>query len=466
MITSQTAYYGPNGKPTPKGLEAFNGLARRVSDVETLTSVGYTRADAQARIISSSVTRIIVDGLPFVADPSGVALTTGDGRTWSPDGPAEIGHFGGVDGADNTAVFVAIKAYCTATGKAVYLGSGGSYLTDTILLSGAERLILWGDLHDQPEVKLNASQNGHVINTASGSTAVIDLFGVIVDGNRTNQTAGIGIRSAGCLMVRLDQVRIQNTRDRGLGYQEGTTQRTEIGYLEVDTTGADAVGINDLNDANGVFVYQHIKATNYGLDDTTSSALDIYGPADGQLLEHDMVGSCRGLRLRDAGSDGRAATGHHRAIKGTGEGATGGTTIAVLWESSDPMARLGSVHVAGAATPLIQTSTAVGGSIGHLVATGTYSVMALRGAELTIEGGYLEADAAATIDELLELEATTSRNTVRGVTVSDPSNFDRPIKVQGSDNVLDLTVVISTAAIDNGINDLGTNTLLRNPRSF
>lgn len=112
MITSQTAYFGPDGKPTVKGLEVFNRALREVDSNEIrigalelnaeLTDVlRYTRAEAEAANINAAVLRIAVDGLLFIRDTSGTALTTGGGAKWSPDGVGTPQHFGVVtDGTD------------------------------------------------------------------------------------------------------------------------------------------------------------------------------------------------------------------------------------------------------------------------------------------------------------------------------------------------------------------------------
>ncbi|MEM9049221.1 MAG: NosD domain-containing protein [Pseudomonadota bacterium] len=73
-----------------------------------------TRADAQAATVPAAVDRMRVAGLSFVEDAGGTALTTGDGRTWSPDGAATYEHWGalGNNSADDSDAILACHDWC------------------------------------------------------------------------------------------------------------------------------------------------------------------------------------------------------------------------------------------------------------------------------------------------------------------------------------------------------------------
>ena len=75
-------------------------------------AIYQTRTVAQNTIVPNAITRIIVGGLAYREDTNGQALTTLDGRNWSPDGVVTPLHFGATgDGVadDRAAVQAAIN---------------------------------------------------------------------------------------------------------------------------------------------------------------------------------------------------------------------------------------------------------------------------------------------------------------------------------------------------------------------
>ncbi|WP_424974273.1 glycosyl hydrolase family 28-related protein [Dinoroseobacter sp. S124A] len=381
----------------------------------------------------------------------------------APKSTPHISHFGGVgDGVtDNTAVMEAIKAFCTASGEKVDFGSGGTYLIDPLRLEGSETLFLTGDPNNRPVLKLKPGPDGHVLNTATDSTAVFDLYGVCLDGNRGTRAAGHGLRSAGCNLVRLDQVRIQNCQSYGLGIQNGTTQRVEIGYLEIDTTGKDAIDIKDRDNDNGIFVFDHIRVLNHALDDADDAALDARGPVYGRLLTVEMSGAALGMRYR-ADGNGRAGFGSVQTVAVTGPGLGGGTTVACSFETSDPRSVVGEVIAQDVSTVLLQSG--VGGRVGRITGTGIYGGdgVSLRGRGFLLEGGHIIMNAAASFDEVLEITASAQDATVRALTIDDPTGGENLITVEAgaTGSLIRECILISAGITGAGITDAGTGTII------
>lgn len=98
-------FYVVDVSDTTEGPAGSSGYTTQ-GDLLKATTVAYaSRAAAQATQVPASVTRFTAGGLAYAADPGGTALTTADGRSWSPDGPTTYEHWGAVgDGvADDTA---------------------------------------------------------------------------------------------------------------------------------------------------------------------------------------------------------------------------------------------------------------------------------------------------------------------------------------------------------------------------
>ena len=74
-----------------------------------------TRTEASTTTIPSDETHIFVRGLAYVADVNGTALTTADGRTWSPFGEISPLHFGELS-EDDTKIIQATLDYAAELG--------------------------------------------------------------------------------------------------------------------------------------------------------------------------------------------------------------------------------------------------------------------------------------------------------------------------------------------------------------
>lgn len=130
------------GKVWQGGARLFTEAAVGAFDYHEITAGGVGLYEAGDRFttrgraesgdtLGSEV--IYIGDLAFGPDPSGTALTTGDGRTWSPAGEATLEHSGATgDGVtDDTAAIQAAEAY----GKAVRLMDGKTYLDSRSVLN-------------------------------------------------------------------------------------------------------------------------------------------------------------------------------------------------------------------------------------------------------------------------------------------------------------------------------------------
>lgn len=382
---------------------------------------------------------------------------------------------------DNTATFDAIKEFTTTSGQRVDMGSGGTYLTNQILIGSAQALRLEGDPLDRPRLLLGPATNSNVINTVEDGDAKIDLYGLVIDGQRAIRENGHGIRSAGASMIHLDQVLIQHCQSYGLGVQRGINRDIRIGFLEVMDVGMDAVDFKNTSFLNDPVFFDHIKCSAYGDRDTDKVAFDVRGAVYGRFLECDVPNTGRGMRFRTdglkSGSDipqGPAGYGYIHAInaRGTaGDAATGVGGFAVQFSGSDPRAVVGTIIGDNIAGLILQETTSKGGTVLCVRGNNVYrqDAITLKGEGLEIMSGYISKHPdAATVDHVVDITGTALRNDIRNLKVYDPRGFARPILIEpgATDNRLFYPTVVSANAADNGIEDLGTNTGLIAPRSF
>lgn len=113
-------------------IEGASGADRTEVWDWTADDYGYTnfetRADAQATRVPAVIERIKVDGLNYVRDAAGTALTTGDGGNWSPDGFTVMPeHWGAIgDGAADDAMPMQAAIDFAKTNGCILEGRGGA----------------------------------------------------------------------------------------------------------------------------------------------------------------------------------------------------------------------------------------------------------------------------------------------------------------------------------------------------
>lgn len=112
--------YIPDGNYKVRVTSSTGALIYEADNVSQVTpgAVFNTRAAAIAGNTGTD-SRITVNGLAYKYDAAGTALTTGDGRTWSPDGDIYWDHFGAVGNGeeggaetDDSAAMQACVDYC------------------------------------------------------------------------------------------------------------------------------------------------------------------------------------------------------------------------------------------------------------------------------------------------------------------------------------------------------------------
>ncbi|GIX12258.1 MAG: hypothetical protein KatS3mg118_0217 [Paracoccaceae bacterium] len=95
----------------PSGSSGFTTPA----DLLRNTPLCYaSRAEAEAAQVPAGAAHILVGTLAYREDPAGTALTTADGRNWSPDGRVTYEHWGAVgDGVtDDSDAIIACHRWC------------------------------------------------------------------------------------------------------------------------------------------------------------------------------------------------------------------------------------------------------------------------------------------------------------------------------------------------------------------
>lgn len=201
-------------------------------------------AKAAAATILFGVPYIFVGDLGFVADETGTALTTRDGRTWSPFGRATLAHWGAYgspytpgdagqlsepDGEDQAKIAAAL-AWCGANGRELYGDPSRVYgVTGPLYIGGATGSRSWG-LHDlRLYVK---SWSGTVIPRAGddpdaweqddavltfGPSASNPLRAFRASNIRIDcaRLAGSGVRYLNCGQSDFDDIRVDRARTFG-----------------------------------------------------------------------------------------------------------------------------------------------------------------------------------------------------------------------------------------------------------
>lgn len=121
-----------------------------------------SRADVTSAEIPAEQSYISVRGLEFVADPAGTALTTADGRTWSPNGAITPLHFG-EKSEDDTALIQAAVDHAAELGRtADWDANYDRPFPMQVIISGLNELY-----HVSAPIKLNGLNRSNVIRDFS-----------------------------------------------------------------------------------------------------------------------------------------------------------------------------------------------------------------------------------------------------------------------------------------------------------
>ena len=173
----------------------INDLAAHIGDAfqELNTFVGNSairvfanRAAALAATIPEEVSQITVRGLGYVRDAAGTALTTADGKKWSPVGVIYPEHFGAVgDGVadDTSALAAAFAAGGALSGKGVYRIT--SKVTISTGVKATALKITWGGAEEGTMLGLGHPSASLTGCTIDGQNAA--AFGVVASAGEINR---------------------------------------------------------------------------------------------------------------------------------------------------------------------------------------------------------------------------------------------------------------------------------------
>lgn len=118
----------------------------KATDAQRALSAPYqpftSRAASEAATIPSTVSQINVDGLTYVLDPAGTALTTADGKKWSPMGDVTPMHWGIAQNVDETARLEAMALWAAQHGRAV-IWPDGEYQFQRLAITGSDLSVDW-----------------------------------------------------------------------------------------------------------------------------------------------------------------------------------------------------------------------------------------------------------------------------------------------------------------------------------
>lgn len=170
------------------------------------------------------------------------------------------------DGAtDDTGAY----ADARATGKAVHLAAGKTYLVSGLVLQSGDAII--GDPANRPTIKLKNGGNAHVISANNASDIVLRDF--IVEGNKDNQGIGAGNNWRGvyllgaCHRIDAHNVWVKNTRDHGFFLSNGDLVANECGkdslMSQIRATGCGSQAHLDAGGAGGTGMVGGAQSTTW-----------------------------------------------------------------------------------------------------------------------------------------------------------------------------------------------------------
>lgn len=297
---------------------------------------------------------------------------------------------------DDTAALVAIKDYCTATGNAVDMGAGKTFLTEQWIANAGENIFAFSSEASPSIILLKAGEDNNAVQ-ATGDTSKVVLENLIVDQNRANNlTAGHGVRCGGCAKLHLRNVEIRNCRNYGVGFQAGTARDVLFENIYIHDTGLDAIDIKDFDSANEVVRVYGGRFEQYGLDSTQQVALDVRGEIDAHGLTIVIQGNNRGFRNRPSGPQGRAGFGAITGFRISSDGL--GTSIALDITGDDPDFVVSSGSIKNVDTAISTVAACVGGTVSNVSASEVYGTnsMVLQGTDVILSGIRVTSTAAST----------------------------------------------------------------------
>jgi hypothetical protein len=168
-------------------------------------------------------------------------------------------------------------AFVTAT--EVYFPPGTYLVSDAgsnIALTVPSNIRIRGAGIGVTTIKLANSGDAHVFHGTNVSH--VEISHLTIDGNRANQTAGVhGVRGTDASFWNLHDLEIKDTRDYGIGFQDGTMTDIILHNIWMDGTGADGIDFKNADNANASITLSNININNPGTVSATQAGVDLRG---------------------------------------------------------------------------------------------------------------------------------------------------------------------------------------------
>lgn len=256
-----------------------------------------------------------------------------DGAWWELSGEdLYVEVFGGgisKSASANTASIASAMSYFSGTGGGSLRFRVGTYNVNSIenqeaiLLISGVRLVGGGT---NSVLRLSASSNGHMINTAAGTADVV-VESLTLDGNRAqNALAGHGIRSGGITNGVFRNLVIKNSCRYGIGVQNGYNENLLFSNIVIEDTGGDGIDIKSKttetpgNPANKAIFLENVFVKSFGRDaalvaSSTQAGIDIRGEVHVTNCRVEDVSDRKiGVRIRFGETGETNGVGGHRTF--------------------------------------------------------------------------------------------------------------------------------------------------------
>lgn len=202
---------------------------------------------------------------------------------------------------DTSAISLALSSLVSIGGGTLYFPKG-TYLVDSVYIQSNNIRII-GDGVGNSIIR---GKNGGAVSMAYASNILIK--DIEIDGNRrTPGTVGHGIRCAGGNNIQIRNVKINNSPDYGIGFQDyNLYERIILDNVHIIDSGGDGIDFKNRDNCNFNIVMNNILVENWCASGSGSgAAIDIRGPAlmtnivlRRNINTFEAINVCVGIRFR------------------------------------------------------------------------------------------------------------------------------------------------------------------------